>query len=216
MSLALPLDHVVVLVRDLSAAGAAFEAAGFAVTRETRHSAEMGTANRCIMLNGSYVELMGIVAETPANTTWRELLASGAGVRGIAFRSDDVDAAAAALAEQGIKVGPVRNFSRTTGDGELKFSVVRIDSAETPGMQCLVCQHHTPDLLWRPDAMRHTNGASRLTTVTFPEAGSLSKLVGDAGIAIFAGAARLAFAGKASAYHDLDAVCGIEVEVVAS
>ena len=216
MSLALPLDHVVVLVRDLSAAGAAFEAAGFAVTRETRHSAEMGTANRCIMLNGSYVELMGIVAETPANTTWRELLASGAGVRGIAFRSADIDAAAAALAGQGIKAGPVHNFSRTTGDGELKFSLVRIDPGEAPGVQCLVCQHHTPDLLWRPDAMRHTNGASRLTAVTFPEAGSLSKLVAGAGIAIFAGPARLAFAGKASAYHDLDAMCGIEVEVVAS
>jgi hypothetical protein len=216
MSLGLPLDHVVLLVCDLAAAGTAFEAAGFSVTAETRHSAEMGTANRCVMLDGSYVEIMGIVAGTPANATWRELLASGAGVRGVALRSGDIDAAAAALAGQGVKAGAVRHFSRMTAEGELKFSVVRVDPAETPGVQSLVCQHHTPDLLWRPAAMRHANGASRLMEVAFPEADGLSRLAGDTGVAISAGPARLAFAGKTSAYHDLAAVCGIEVEVVAS
>lgn len=216
MSPGLPLDHVVLLVSDLAAAGAAFEAAGFSVTPETRHSAEMGTANRCIMLDGTYVEIMGIVAETPANATWRALLPAGAGVRGVALRSADIDAAAAALAGQGIKAGPVRHFSRTTADGELRFSVVRIEPAETPGVQCLVCQHHTPDLLWRADAMRHANGASRLMAVTFPDAGSAAKLTGDVGVAIAEGPARLTFSGKTSAYYDLDAVCGIEVEVAAS
>lgn len=212
----LPLDHVVLMVHDLAAAGAAFEAAGFSVTPETRHSAEMGTANRCIMLHGTYVELMGIVAETPANAAWRALLGLGAGVRGIALRSDDIEAVAAAIGGQGIRAAPVRRFSRATADGELKFSVVRIDPAETPGVQCLNCQHHTADLVWRPHAMRHANGASRLMEVAFPEADSLSRLAGEAGVPLVAGPARLTFAGASSLYHGLQAVCGVEVEVVAT
>ena len=40
----------------------------------------MGTANSCVMLQGNYIELMGVVAETPANEGWRTLLASGPGL----------------------------------------------------------------------------------------------------------------------------------------
>lgn len=215
MSLGLPLDHVVLLTRDLGVAGTAFEAAGFTVTPETRHSAELGTANRCVMLEGSYIEIMGIVAATPANATWRALLASGPGVRGIALGSEDIEGAAAALEGLGIKAEPVRHFSRKTADGELRFSVTRIDPSETPGLQCLVCQHHTAELLWRPELMTHANGASRLAEVSFAQAGSLSRLAGGAGVALVAGPPRLTFAGAVSAYFDFDAVCGVEAEVAA-
>jgi Glyoxalase-like domain len=210
----LPLDHVVVLVADLAGAGAAFEAAGFQVLPEARHSAEMGTANRCVMLDGTYVEIMGIVAETPANAAWRRLLALGAGVRGIALRSLDMGVTISATQAQGLSVEPLRHFSRATAEGNLRFSVARIDLAETPGVQCLFCHHHTADLLWRPETMRHPNGVSRFVQVAFPEAASLSRLAGKAGVPVVAGAARLTFSGRSPAGHDLKSVCGIELEVV--
>lgn len=215
MTLALPIDHVVVLVPDLAAAGAAFAQAGFQVTPETRHSAAMGTANRCVMLHGSYVELMGIVAETEANLTWRRLLAEGVGLRGLAFISEDIDASAAVLGRSGIAAGPVRNFSRQTAAGELSFSVIRIEPAETPGLQCLVCQHHSRDVLWRPELMHHANGAARLVGIAVPQADALVRFAAAKGVATQVGPACLTFAGAKAARYDLRDTCGLTIEMVA-
>jgi hypothetical protein len=219
MNLHLPIDHVVILVPDLDAAGAAFEAAGFHVTPQTLHSPAMGTANRCVMLQGAtYIEIMGIVAETPANATWRRLLSDGAGIRGFAFRSTDIEASAQELASLGIAAEPVRHFSRMTDDGELRFSIARIELDATPGLQCLVCQHHTAALLWRPETMVHANGATSLMLVALPEAPSLSAFPvdeGGRGIAVTSGLGRLTFSGRQPQYHDLRSVCGVEIEVVA-
>lgn len=219
MSFSLPVDHVIVLVADLEAAGGAFEAAGFQVTPTALHSAAMGTANRCVMLNDSYVEIMGIVAETEANATWRKLLSDGAGIRGIALRSTDIEASAAALASSAISAEPIRHFSRLTPDGELRFSVTRIDPAATTGLQCLVCQHHTADFLWLPDVMVHPNGAARLSSIILPQASSLSKLPeekGQDGVTVQAGGNRLVVVGTHPQSHDLRETCGIELDIVAA
>lgn len=218
MSLRLPIDHVVVLVQDLEAVGSALETAGFHVTPQTRHSPAMGTANRCVMLDGSYIEIMGIFVETPANATWRNLLSQGAGIRGLALGSRDIGASARALASLGIAAEPVRHFSRMTDDGELSFSITRIDPATTPGLQCLVCQHHTADLLWRPDTMNHANGAARLASIVLPQASSLSALPraeGDAGVEARIGSGRLVLTGSRAQYHDLRDICGLDIEIVA-
>lgn len=213
----LPVDHVVVLVADLEAAGQAFETAGFHVTPKTLHSAAMGTANRCVMLEGSYIELMGIAAETDANATWRKLLAEGAGIRGIALGSNDLRASAEAIAASGMAAEPARHFSRMTAGGELRFSVVRIAPSATPGLQCLVCQHHTAELLWLPETMAHANGAARLVSITLPQAASLSGLPKDGsnGIPVTGGSNRLVLSGSRAKSFDLRAVCGIELEIVA-
>jgi hypothetical protein len=215
MSLYLPVDHVVLTVPDLSAAGAAFERAGFHVTPETRHDEALGTANRCVMLDGTYVELMGVVAETPANATWRRLLEAGPGLRGLAFRSDDIEATATALDRKNIRRQPVRRFSRATAEGELRFSVIRIDPQETPGLQCLVCQHHTPELLWVPKSLTHPNGATALVEFALPEVECLSRFAEETGVRAVPGKARLTIAGLQQAQHDLTAAYGIEVEMIA-
>ncbi len=213
----LPVDHVVLVVPDLEAAGSAFEAAGFHVTPESRHSPAMGTANRSIMLAGSYIELMGIVAETPANATWRALLASGPGIRGIALRSTDIEASARQLEALDIPTEAVRHFSRLTDGGELRFSIIRIDPAETPGLQCLVCQHGAAGLLWRVETMRHANGARSLQSLVLAQASALRRFPQDetaAGTDIRSGNGRLVLSGSRSGYHDLRSVCGVEIEVV--
>lgn len=214
----LPIDHVVILVPDLDAAGSAFEAAGFQVTPQTRHSPAMGTANHCVMLQGrTYIEIMGIVAETQANAPWRRLLSDAAGVRGFALRSSNIEVSAQQLVSLGITAEPVRHFSRITDEGELRFSITRIDPPATPGLQCLVCQHHTADLLWRPETMVHPNGAASLISVALPHASSLSAFASDESseaIALAAGAGRLTFAGRQPLYHDLRNVCGVEIEVI--
>jgi len=176
MTPALPLDHVVALCADLPAAGAAFAAAGFRVTPLSHHSPQMGTANICVMFADSYIELMGIVTETPANATWRAMLAAGGGLRGLAFRSENIAASAAALEAAGIAHEPVRAFARATEAGELRFSVIRLAPAATPGLQCLCCQHHSRALLWRPGLTVHPNGAGGIAAVHLPDPAPLAPL----------------------------------------
>jgi hypothetical protein len=215
MTLRLPIDHVVIPVASLAAAGRAFEEAGFHVTPETRHSPAMGTANRCVMLDDSYIELIGIVAETAANAPWRRRLEAGPGIGGLAFGSKDIDATAAELRKRAIRAEAVRHFSRETGDGALRFSVIRIDPAETTGLQCLFCQHHTWELLWQPRLMHHPNGAARLAELALPDADVLARFADTTGVRTVAGSGRLMIGGKQAARHDMRNVCGIAVEVVA-
>lgn len=173
MSLFLPIDHLVILTDDLQEARDAFVGAGFTTSPIARHSPQMGTANSCIMLDNAYVELMGIVAPTPANESWRALLTEGAGLKGIALASNDIDVTALDLRAAGIEAEPPRHFSREMDEGELRFSVIRLPRVLTPGLQCIYCQHHTRKLLWTASALRHPNGATRLLGATLRHAGTL-------------------------------------------
>lgn len=181
VTLDLPLDHLVVLVPDLDAARIGFADSGFTVTPIARHSAKMGTANACIMLRGTYIELLAIVEDTAANEGWRELLSSGPGLKGIALRSGDLDATAAMLERKGVIAEPAREFARPMPQGDLRFSVIRLTRDLAPGLQCIYCRHHTPELLWTDDAMRHANGAVRIVRAAIPGSAALSALAtGDA------------------------------------
>jgi hypothetical protein len=169
-SIALPLDHAVVLVEDLEVAGEGFQALGFTVTPESRHSLEMGTANRCVILAETYIELLSVVAPTERNARWRALLAerpeqAGGVLCGLALRSRDLEAERAAMADAGLPIGPVLSFSRKEPAGTLRFSVARLEAAATPGLQLFFCHHHTRALLWRPAWQTHANGARQLAGV---------------------------------------------------
>jgi Glyoxalase-like domain len=181
MTCQIAIDHLVILTADLEDAGAAFRDAGFLTTSLTHHSAAMGTANICVMFRNTYVELLGIVAETEASAGWRALLADGAGLRGVALRSDNIDETGLELDRRRIPREAARHFSRSTPEGELRFSVIRIRRDATPGLQCLYCQHHTRDLLWRQDLLRHPNGAGDPLAVALPAAHSLAafSLIGE-------------------------------------
>lgn len=220
------LDHAVVLVADLAAAAAGFEAAGFTVTPEARHSPEMGTANRCVMLATTYVELLAVVAPTERNAGWRELLAGGPGLKGLAFRSGDIQATARRLLEHGVEAGPPLRFGRAVEGGTLGFSIVRVDRAGSPGLQMFACQHHTPGLLWTPDAVRHPNGARELSGLTAPcPDPAAAATVADAidsgegsqtviGFSAEGGAGRISIRTKGNALSaDLSASCGILLEL---
>jgi Glyoxalase-like domain len=215
MSLRLPIDHVVIPVVSLVTAGQAFEAAGFHVTPEARHSPTMGTANRCVMFERTYIELIGIVAETAANATWRKVLEAGPGIGGFAFKSEVIEATAVELRKHEINAETVRHFSREVDGGELRFSVIRIDPKETPGLQRLFCQHHTRELLWQSGLMRHPNGAALMLELALPKVDLLARFADETGPLTVLGTGRLTITGKKAARHDLRTICGVESEVVA-
>ncbi len=165
------LDHAVILVRDLEAARRRYEELGFRTTPPARHSAPMGTGNTTIVLpdRRTYVELLGVHEPTPANAAQRARLARREGLHGLAFKTEDAQAAATAFAAAGIAEGDAVAFGRPVelaqGVREARFTVARTSDDAIPGAWCFVCRHHTPDLVWREGFLDHPNGARALVEV---------------------------------------------------
>jgi Glyoxalase-like domain len=164
------LDHVVILVRDLANAEARLARLGFRPTPRGVHSAPMGTANTTVLFgDGTYLEALGVLRPTGNNLAVRSVLAEREGPYGLAFKTDDADAAAAEFAEAGIGPGVALAFARPvdlpSGSREAAFRVARTDPEHTPGTWLFVCQHRTPEVTWRTDYIEQPNGAHGLAEV---------------------------------------------------
>jgi catechol 2,3-dioxygenase-like lactoylglutathione lyase family enzyme len=206
----LGLDHVVILVRDLSDAEARLARLGFRPTPRGVHSPHMGTANTTVLFaTGTYLEALGVVRATENNQAVRAVLAEREGPHGLALKTDDADAAAAEFAAAGIGPGKALAFARPvelpSGPAEAAFRVARTDADRTPGTWLFVCQHLTPEVAWRADHLEQPNGACGIAEVV-GVADDLQaveaayrvifdhRLISDErGVAIEAGGARIAF-----------------------
>jgi catechol 2,3-dioxygenase-like lactoylglutathione lyase family enzyme len=166
----LGLDHVIILVRDLDDADACMARLGFRPTPRGYHSAHMGTANATVMLeDGTYFETLTVLQETPANADLRAVLALREGPAGLAFKTDDAHGAADEFEAAAIATGGALAFVRPvelpSGTQDACFTVARPRIDATPGAWLLVCQHHTPDIVWREDYLEQPNGATGLAEV---------------------------------------------------
>jgi hypothetical protein len=177
------LDHAVILAADLDAAEQQFARLGFRTTPRGYHSAHMGTANATIVLpdRRTYVELLGVLAPTPANAAQRARLARRPGLHGLAFATDHARSAAAELEAAGLGEGGAVDFARAVeladGPRDARFTVARLREDALPGAWCFLCQHHTRDLVWRPGYVDQPNGARALVEV-LGWASDLDALVG--------------------------------------
>lgn len=170
------LDHLVVMVHDLTAAAEAWRALGFTVSPRGTHSAHLGTANHTIMFGNDYVELMGVLGETDLNAPSRAFLQRrGEGIERAAFTTSDAAAGVAALQARGIVArGPIE-FGRPVelpdgSSAEATFSVFHWPVAERPAdLRLFACQHHSRDVVWVPAWQSHANtaqGIRRIELVT--------------------------------------------------
>lgn len=164
------LDHVIVLVRDLEAAAAAWGRLGFRTTPEALHSSAMGTANATIVFeDGTYVELLTVRDETPLSAGFVAHLREREGPFGIAFKTDDARAAADLFDAAGAAWGGAVDFARPVelpeGTQEAAFTIARLQPRATPGGSMFVCQHHTPEVVWRPDYLAQPNAVTGLAEV---------------------------------------------------
>ena len=166
----LGVDHGVVMVRDLDAARDTWARLGFTLTPRGLHSAHVGTGNHCIMFAGDYLELLGVLTPTEHNLAWRQALARREGLSAVALRTDDAAAAGRALAGAGFDVSRPLDFARPVelpdGRAEAAFTIVQLALEAEAGVQSFVCQHHTPQNVWRPQWQAHENGAEALAGLT--------------------------------------------------
>jgi hypothetical protein len=164
------LDHVVILVRDLADAEGQLARLGFRPTPRGVHSAHMGTANTTVLFgDGTYLEALSVLQPTENNLAVRGVLAEREGPYGLAFKTDDADAAAVEFAEAGIGPGVALEFARPVelppGPREAAFRVARTNPEHTPGIWLFVCQHRTPEVTWRADYIDQPNGAHGIAEV---------------------------------------------------
>ena len=162
------LDHVVVAVRDLDAAAAAWGRLGFTVSPRGTHSAHMGSGNYTIMLGPDYIELLGVLTPTPHNAPMRAFLEGREGLERAAFTTDDAAAGAEELRARGIAAtGPI-HFGRpvTRPDGqpaEARFNVFQWPAEERPGgLRIFACEHLTRENVWIPELQSHANAVSSI------------------------------------------------------
>ena len=103
------LDHAVFLVRNLDAAALAWRALGFTLSPRGTHAAQWGTANHTLMLGADYLELLGVLQDTPLNRPMRDCLQRrGDCLERMALLSHDAAATAQALRDRGIDAhGPL-------------------------------------------------------------------------------------------------------------
>ncbi|RCW80769.1 VOC family protein [Paracoccus lutimaris] len=167
----LGIDHVFLLVKDLDASAAQFRRLGFTLSPRGLHSAEKGTANYTLIFEHDYCELLGIVAETERNRPQRDMLAEdGEGLRAIACRIGSAREARKGLAALGIATEPVSEFSRPLAlpdgsSGLAAFASTDLAVDEAPSGYMFLCQHKTPDMVWRPELQSHANGAQALAGI---------------------------------------------------
>lgn len=162
------IDHLVIAVRDLDKARDAYARLGFTLTPRGRHT-ELKSANHTIMFGDDYLELLAIEQPHPVTAAWSAFLEQREGLAAVALKTADARAAQRQLAEAGLSGGDAVDFGRPVdlpeGPRDARFTITQVDPAGTPGGRMFLCQHHTRDVVWRPEYVGHANGATGLAAV---------------------------------------------------
>jgi hypothetical protein len=158
------LDHAIIAAGDLAEAVATMRRLGFLTTPPAAHSDHMGTENTTLVFRDrTYVELMAVRRETPANARLRAEIAAGQALFGLVLATGNAAAAAAAFHDSGVSdEAGMQEFSRPVetpeGPRDAAFRTAHVAEAAGAGPMVFACEHRTPELVWRPEFMDHPNG----------------------------------------------------------
>lgn len=176
------IDHIVILVDDLTEAVSDYEALGFTVTPGGQH-ADGASHNALVSFaDGSYLELIAFLKEAPAHRWWRHK-AAGEGLIDFAVLPAETAADVAAVQARGLHIHGPFPGGRERPDGvRLQWQTAFADAPELP----FLCGDVTPRELRVPhgQASRHHNGITGIFRVTVAvrdleaSAGRMSALLG--------------------------------------
>lgn len=139
---------------------------GFQLTPLAHHN--LGSSNRLIMLDSSYLELLGWEKGKPIQRA--EIANQAIGLDALVFRTNDADACYSQLKESGFAVNPVQDLSR---EGEfmgetvlVQFKTVRFSEQPIPGLRIYFCEHLNPEYVWQKAWLSHSNKMRYLAKIT--------------------------------------------------
>ncbi len=166
------IDHLVLCVRNLETARAAYARMGFTLTPPALHP--WGTANSLVQLQGNFLELLTVADPAKMAPPAQGEFAFGAfnktflekreGFSMLVFASDDARRDQAEFAKSGLQTYAPFDFSRKAklpGGEEVTvgFSLAFVTDARMPEAAFFVCQQHAPQHFWKPEYQSHANGA---------------------------------------------------------
>ncbi len=177
----LVIDHVAHFVENLDAAIAVLEALGFVATPRSEQTTRdanggespAGQANRCVMLDAGYLEILTPTVDTPISRRTRAQMARYGGVHILAFGTPSAEEDGARLARHGFAPLPLVDLGRRveveTARGltqaHARFAVQRVPAEQMPEGRVQFCEQRTPECLWQPRYLRHANGVRALGAV---------------------------------------------------
>ena len=168
------IDHVILAGDDLDALEESFTRMGFHVTGGGEHP-HLGTRNRIIILDESYIELLAIADPERASPALQRFIADGGGWIGYALQSSDIAAETRAMRGRGVDArGPTPGSLIAPDGSERSWRVTMIGSDdlwETAFPLPFLIQHdatgeaHRRELAGAGSAAPHPNAASHLMSV---------------------------------------------------
>lgn len=174
----LNLDHVAHFVPHIDAASSALETLGFTLTPFSAHShrsepggplVPAGAGNRCVMLGRGYLEIVTPTGDTQHAGQLRATIKRYTGAHLVAFGTAAPEADHARIRKSGFDpLPPVslqRQIGTESGEGTVRFTVVRVPPGTMPEGRIQFCQQHTPELIWQERWLDHPNRAAALTSV---------------------------------------------------
>jgi hypothetical protein len=166
------LDHVVINTRfEMDEAARLMEGLGFQLTPRGFHPT-LGSINHLMVFKRDYLELIGLPRD--GKIIRQELIDSPIGLNGLVFASTDAARTREDVVSHGFEAQPVQHFARPLmidGTGhEARFSAVRLALDSFAAGRLYFCQHHTPELIWRPEWMDHPNGVTDIVELTIASA----------------------------------------------
>ena len=166
---ALFLDHIAHFVPDLDAAGQLLARLGFVATPRSDHRTQhgaAGTANRCVMLDEGYLEILAPTLATPEAREVRARIRRYPGVHLACFGTPAPQAEHQRLAAHGFKPLPLVKLERKVEGGKkARFVVVRVPPKAMPEGRIQYVQQLAPEVIWLPRHLGHTNGVTGLAAV---------------------------------------------------
>lgn len=144
-------------------------ALGFAVTPVSAQQTQdgpAGTSNVCVMLEHGYLEFLAPTSESPNAQRLRASMRRYPGVHLCCFGIPDAEGEHSRLKTHAFEPLPVVDLSREVESGEkAQFKVVRPAPDKMPEGRIQFVEHRTPEILWRPQYLGHTNQAVKLACV---------------------------------------------------
>lgn len=162
-----PFDHLVIIGRDqLHQLGRRFLSQGFQLTPLAHHN--LGSINQLIMLDSSYIELLGWEPGKPLQRA--EIANQPLGLDALVFRTNNAEKTYQELLEKGFSVNPVQDLSRESeymGKSVLvQFKTVRFSVQPIPGIRIYFCEHLTPEYVWQEQWLKHQNQLGHLQSIS--------------------------------------------------
>ena len=118
------------------------------------------------MLEHGYLEFLAPTADTPNAQRLRAAMQRYQGVHLCCFGTPDAEGEYARLNSHGFEPQPLVQLSREVQAGlKAQFKVVRAAPEKMPEGRVQFVQHLTPEALWRPQYLGHTNNVVKLACV---------------------------------------------------